>query len=179
MAASMPGRSTFTATWRVPMPLAGSGLSTARWTWAIEALAIGSRSIDVEFREFVGNVHRQQVAPRGERLAELHENGTEILQRQPKPHGTRRGKIAAERSEAQELLQPRAFEIRKRNFVEAEAVDRDENARQAQRTQHRQPFSRRSRRLPNRSTASRKAATSVPKRSASARVVSNGFSVAK
>ncbi len=100
----MPGRSTLTTTSRP------SG-SVAACTWAMEAAASGATSklakssatgrpseasmrafasapskgghAVLEPRELVGDVGRQQVAPRRDHLAELHEDRSEVLERAP------------------------------------------------------------------------------------------------
>ena len=115
---AMFGRSTLTAT-GVP-----SG-SSAKWTCATDALAMGvgsnERNTDVDglavqprqrrqhllegkrrhavlqLRELVGDVHREEVAPGGEHLAELDEDRAELFEREPQPLcGGRRG-VAPER----------------------------------------------------------------------------------
>ena len=41
----------------------------------------------LQLGELVGDIRRQQVAARGDRLAELHENGSELLEREPQARG--------------------------------------------------------------------------------------------
>ena len=118
MTGAMPGRSTFTAT-SVP-----SG-SSARCTCATDALAaIGSRSkrrntsstgrpytrcercehlLDrkrrhavLQHRELVRDVGRQQVAARGQDLAELDEDRPQRFQRAAQAHGARRDMPSAQ-----------------------------------------------------------------------------------
>jgi len=50
----------------------------------------------LQFRQFVGDVGRHQIAPRGQHLAELDEDRPEVFQRLPQPHATRRGDVAPE-----------------------------------------------------------------------------------
>ena len=104
IASRMPGRSTLTTTSRP------SG-SVAACTWAMDAAASGAtsklanspatgrpsdasmralasvavegRDAVLELRELVGDVGRQQVAPRRDHLAELHEDRPEVLERAP------------------------------------------------------------------------------------------------
>ena len=40
----------------------------------------------LQLRQLVGNVRRQQIAPRRQSLAELHEDGSQFLQRQTQLH---------------------------------------------------------------------------------------------
>ena len=108
--ASMPGRSTLTATSR-------PSFSVAKCTCAIEALATGSasklaksssmglpkafstsarglgrrerRHAVLQLGQFVGQVQRQQVAPRRQHLAELDEDRPQPLQRQAQAHAAR------------------------------------------------------------------------------------------
>ncbi len=41
----------------------------------------------LQLGELVGDIRRQQIAARGDRLAELHENGSELLEREPQALG--------------------------------------------------------------------------------------------
>ena len=52
--------------------------------------AVERRHAILELREFVGDVDRQQIAPRGQRLAELHEDRPQLLERETQAFAARR-----------------------------------------------------------------------------------------
>ncbi len=146
IAASMPGRSTLTATSR-------PSFRTAKCTCAIDALATGSASKlakiapsgrpnafstiaratsagnggtpVLQARELVGDVGRQQVAPRRQHLAELDEDRAEPLQAEAQAHAARRVEAAADRDDANEKTDPALAKARERQLVEAVAKNRD------------------------------------------------------
>ena len=133
---SMPGRSTFTATSRV-RPC--RSCSVAKCTWAIEALATGSRSklrrwrptgrrkarsmVAMATAESNGGTRscsrasssamsaRQQVAPGRQHLAELDEDRAEPLQRLAQALAARRVEVAAERQHARQPVQPGRWKL--------------------------------------------------------------------
>ena len=78
----------------------------------------------LQLRELVGNVGRQQVAPRGQHLPELHEDRSQRLEGQPQPDRARLAQVAPE----QHAVDPRAHRaqalVRQQDVVQPEA-DRD------------------------------------------------------
>ena len=56
----------------------------------------------LQLRELVGDVGRQQVAPRGEHLPELDEDRAQVLEREAQPLRARRRRVAPERERARE-----------------------------------------------------------------------------
>ena len=71
--------------------------------------------------EFVGDVFRQQIAPRGQDLPELDENRPQRFQCAPQPNCTRLGKISPKQHDAQRRVQPARALVAAQKFVEAEA----------------------------------------------------------
>ena len=62
----------------------------------------------LQFRQFIGDVDRQQIAPRRQRLAEFHENRAQLLERQAQPLAARAADAALEpgpRREIEEIAQ--------------------------------------------------------------------------
>ncbi len=142
----MPGRSTLTATSR-------PSFRTAKWTWAIEALATGAASklredrlerpaegpLDdgardrggkrrhaiLQLGELLGEVGRQQVAPRREHLAELDEDRPEPLQAQAQALAARRVEAPPDGDDANEQADPGLAKARQRQLVEPVAKNRD------------------------------------------------------
>ena len=108
---SRPSRSAATCTWAIEA--AASGCSSKRLKTSSQRpaeaardggarLAAGERRHPVlQLGQFVGDIGRQQVAARGQRLAELHEDRPQFLQRQPQLHARdRRCGCAGTRSTA-------------------------------------------------------------------------------
>ncbi len=146
MVAEMFGRSTLTAA-GVP-----SG-SSAKCTCATEALATGStlerfehladglavdagegrdhllgrkrRHAILQLGEFLGDVGGQKVAPGRKHLAELDEDGSEILQREPQAHRARRRRIAPEGERARGRPQPAEPLVAEQELVEP-VLERDQ-----------------------------------------------------
>ena len=158
MTSSMPGRSTFTATSR-------PSFSVAKCTCAIEALATGSASklakivVDrlaeglldqrarlrgrerrhavLQLGELVGEVRRQQVAPRRQHLAELDEDRPEPLQPQAQPLAARRVEPAADGEHAHQRAHPALAEAGQRQLVQPVAQNRDADEDQPADVPHR------------------------------------------
>ena len=84
----------------------------------------GTRSCSL--RQLVGDVGRQQVAPRRQHLAELDEDRAQPLQRQAQPHAARRVEPAADRDHATSSRDPALAEARQRELVQPVAQYRDE-----------------------------------------------------
>ena len=141
-------------------------------------LAGERRHAILEVREFIGDVLREQVAAGREDLAELDEDGSEILQRAPQPH--RPGRLrAADPVPGQEVEEEtnRAQQVRpEHDLVEAVPYEHDVDVYEPQNLagpDHRSGSRRRSSRAvraSRRSTSSRRSSTACAKRSTSPRV---------
>ncbi len=123
----------------------------------------------LQFRQLVGDVGRQQVAARRDRLAELDEDRAEFLERQADALADRRRAVAAARrqveQETQRPQQVRLLDDVVEAVLDQHALDRDQ-AKQCAAARH-QSCSRRRMRAASRSTSSRSASTSAVKRSTS------------
>jgi hypothetical protein len=93
------------------------------------------RHLVLQFRQLVGEVHRQQVAPRRQHLAELDEDRPQRLQRQAQPHRARHRQIAPEKDAGEQPRQALGARLVEDQLVEAEAdadADDFQEAEQAQ-----------------------------------------------
>ena len=75
----------------------------------------------LQLGQFVGEVRRQQVAPRRQHLAELDEDRPEPLQALAQPHAARRIQAPPDRHHAHERTHPALPERRQRDLVQAVA----------------------------------------------------------
>jgi hypothetical protein len=76
------------------------------------------RDLVLQLGQLVGDVSRQEVAPRRQHLSELDEDRAQILQRQTKPHGARRRYIAPEGDRARGGPQPVKAFVSEQELVE-------------------------------------------------------------
>jgi hypothetical protein len=102
-------------------------------------LAIERRDAVLQPRQFVGYVEWQQIAARGQRLAELHEDGAELLERQPQPFAAWRvldalepGPRAEQEQEAQWPVQVSGAHEFVEPVAHEDALDFDEPGKDAE-----------------------------------------------
>jgi hypothetical protein len=88
----------------------------------------------LQLRKLVGDVHRQQIAPRGQHLAELHEDRPEAFEREPQPHARRRVELAADGGDTQQQTHAPVVDAAQHHFIEAEPDDRKKNLEETQKT---------------------------------------------
>ena len=104
----------------------------------IAALDVGADdylTLVLQFRQLVGEVHREQVAPRRQHLAELDEYRPQRLQRQAQPHRARHRQVAPEKDAGEQPRQALGARLVEDQLVEAEAdadADDFQEAEQAQ-----------------------------------------------
>jgi hypothetical protein len=155
----MPGRSTLTATSRPPGQAgevhlgdrrAGHGLGVELLEHLLERPPVGllhqaaghrggeRRHTVLQFRQLVGHVQRQQVAPCRQHLAELDEDRPQPLAGAAQAHAARLVQPASERDQAHQRAHPALAEPRQRHLVDAEANDREDDQDQAGQLPHRE-----------------------------------------
>ena len=104
------------------------------------------RHLILKFREFIGDIHRQEVAPRREHLSELYEHRPQVFQRPAQALSPRSANgAAAPRVEAQGAAQRAMADPLGEQFVQAIAADNAADLQEASRARH-QPACKRSRR---------------------------------
>jgi len=89
------------------------------------------RHLVLKLGKLIGDVRRQQVAPRGEHLAELDENRAKCFQRQPQPHGARLRELAPEQQRFDRRAQCPHTLVAEKKFLEPEAQADAENSQQS------------------------------------------------
>ena len=95
-------------------------------------LAGKRRHAVLQLRELVGDVRRQEVAARRQHLAELHEDRTEVGEREPQPHRARARQVAPEQHAVDERLQAAHALVAEQEFVEPVLEGDVEDAKEAQ-----------------------------------------------
>ncbi len=92
------------------------------------------RHLILQLRELIGDIHRQQVAPGRQHLAELHENRPETFEREAQPHAGRLIELAADRGDAQQQPHAPVVDTAEHHLIETEADNRKENLEETQKT---------------------------------------------
>ena len=114
--------------------------------YLVDGLAIGAlergqhklrrerRHLVLQFGEFVGDIRRQQIAPRRQHLTEFDEDRTERLQRKAQPHCAWRVKLAPEQQRLEHGTQAAHTFVAEKELVEAEVHADADNFRQSKQT---------------------------------------------
>ncbi len=92
------------------------------------------RHLVLQLGQFVRDIDRQQIAPRGQHLAELDEDRPEAFEREPQAHTRRRVELAADRGDTQQQTHTPVVDAAEHHLIETEADDRKENLEETQKT---------------------------------------------
>ncbi|MPM69353.1 hypothetical protein SDC9_116298 [bioreactor metagenome] len=127
---------------------AGHRLALERHEHLIDGLAEGSldglhrhlrvkrRHAVLQQRQFVRNIGRHQVAPRGQHLAELHEDRAQTLQRLTQALAARGVQLAAERGEARNPAEHRILKTVQNQLIQPVAQAGPDNVEAARKPTH-------------------------------------------
>ena len=91
---------------------------------AARQFGVKRRHFVLQFGQFGGIVGREQVGAGGEHLAEFHENGSEVFQRQAQAHGQGLvGELRGSRQPAHDVAQPVGMDVGQEHIAQAVAVN--------------------------------------------------------
>ena len=92
------------------------------------------RHLVLQLGQFVGDIDRQQIAPRGQHLAELDEDRPEAFEREAQTHARRRVELAADGGDTQQQPHATVVDAAEHHLIETEADDREKNLEETQKT---------------------------------------------